>query len=140
MDELRAVWRKKLDAPMRRLQTPTVHDYMKRKQLCNRGLENFSKNRYSNILPFDEHLVELASGTYINASWIDLRLLSGGKYIVSQAPMHPDYYGEDTVATFWEMVLETRAPLVVCLAKVGPAFGLFKYWPEAKSKIVLGTI
>ena len=114
---------------------------MVREGLCSIGLENRSKNRYSNILPLNDHLVNMPSGNYINASWVDLRLRSGGKYIITQGPMHPDYYGIDTTSDFWEMVFSTRSPLVICLASVEAGFsGCAKYWPDKGTSQKYGAL
>ena len=49
------------------------HDAMVNQGLCQKACQNPKKNRYCNLFPFDEHIVELEDpNQYINASWITL--------------------------------------------------------------------
>uniref|UniRef100_H2YTU0 protein-tyrosine-phosphatase n=1 Tax=Ciona savignyi TaxID=51511 RepID=H2YTU0_CIOSA len=67
--------------------------------------ENKSKNRFKNILPFDNTRVVLSddgSGNdYINANYIDCYSVPG-KYIATQGPL------QKTEADFWRMIWETE--------------------------------
>ena len=95
------------------------------------GLKNPHAHRYSNILPWDRSLVTLTSGAYINASWVKLPKFTSRPLILAQGPMRPEFYGTDTAAEFWEMVLETGACVIVNLAKVQHGFsGCSRYWPS----------
>merc|ERR1712062_759146 len=49
------------------------HDAMVNQGLCQIACQNPKKNRYCNLFPFDEHIVELEDpNQYINASWVTL--------------------------------------------------------------------
>ena len=49
------------------------HDAMIKQGLCQKACLNPKKNRYCNLFPFDEHIVELEDpNQYINASWVTL--------------------------------------------------------------------
>jgi len=79
---------------------------------------NKTKNRYSNVLPFEETRVKLAAADevagsdYINANWVD-GLVPGSErqYISTQGPL------PDTVEDFWRMVWETESNVIVMLTK-----------------------
>ncbi len=85
---------------------------------------NYCKNRYSDIVPFEESRVRLLtyqkkviSSDYVNASHIDLRSLNGhflnpkNLYISCQAPL------SHTIPSFWLMVWENRSPIIVMLTR-----------------------
>ncbi|XP_050377260.1 protein-tyrosine-phosphatase PTP1-like [Argentina anserina] len=84
---------------------------------CNVGLSgaNWRKNRYDEILPFDENRVVLkgasssGGGDYINASFV---ATSSSRFIATQGPL-PNTY-ED----FWEMVIQYRCPVVIMLTRL----------------------
>ncbi|KAM5570778.1 protein-tyrosine-phosphatase PTP1-like [Rosa sericea] len=83
---------------------------------CNVGLSsaNWRKNRYDEILPFDENRVVLKGsstrgGDYINASFVTT---SSSRFIATQGPL-PNTY-ED----FWEMVIQYRCPVVIMLTRL----------------------
>ena len=81
---------------------------------CNR-----SKNRSQSILPYDNNLVSLSNGNYINASWI--RDSKGvNRYIATQAPMN------NTVIDFWQMCFEQNVSVIVMLSEFGRGSG----WEE----------
>ncbi|KAK7884559.1 hypothetical protein WMY93_027682 [Mugilogobius chulae] len=73
--------------------------------------ENIKKNRYKDILPYDETRVILSlktsesDGDYINASFIQ-GALSGG-YIAAQAPL------SSTLRDFWRMIWEYRVKVIM---------------------------
>ena len=51
-------------------------------------------------------------------------------WIITQGPMHPRFFGEDTTGSFWEMVFEHRVKAVVNLARCETGFGgCARYWP-----------
>ena len=83
-------------------------------------------NRYSDILPFDQCRIILASTEdYINAT----RLISPvfkPQYISTQGPL-PQTFGD-----FWHMVWEEACPVIVMLTKEEDSGRLkcHKYWPE----------
>ena len=115
------------------------HDAMVKNKLCVKAQNNRLKNRYCNLFPFDENVVELPGDDYINASWIEL----GQKYIVTMAPMHPDSYNDsylndvtnqgsspNTCPDFWKMVDSSDSKMVVMLCQVAPGFtGCSPYFP-----------
>lgn len=80
------------------------------------GASNPTRNRYANILPFDETRVHIAepervglASNYINASWV--RGEGDQRYIVTQAPM------SSTIAAFWAVVWEQRCTVIVNLTR-----------------------
>lgn len=87
------------------------------------------------MYPYDANLVPLQPQTdgapmaYINATRI--RLGCGDEeYIVTPAPMHPDYHGPDTTSDFWQLVWQENVQVIVNLARVQPGFsGSSQYWP-----------
>ena len=108
--------------------------------------ENYEKNRYSNICPYDARRVVLrrpcsdgAAGAtdYINASHITL---PGLRAIASQGPTHPQWHGPDTTGDFWAAIWEQKCEVVVALAKVQPGFsGSARYWPETAAQGLVAT-
>ena len=67
-------------------------------------------NRYSDILPYQDTIVKLNNNEYINANWISGPLPSQEKlFIATQGPL------KNTKETFWKMVLEKKAKLVIML-------------------------
>lgn len=88
--------------------------------------ENTCKNRYPDVLPYEEHRVKLRSGgnDYINASYI-----RGGharSYISCQAPLPA------TFNDFWTMIWENHIPLVVMLTRFleKRMVKAHCYWPQ----------
>ena len=68
---------------------------------------NSNRNRYNNVLPFDDTRVVLNdTQNYINASYI-----CGRRYISCQAPM------TNTFEDFYRMVWDENSPLIVMLTK-----------------------
>ncbi|XP_028402504.1 receptor-type tyrosine-protein phosphatase F-like [Dendronephthya gigantea] len=90
--------------------------------------ENKSKNRYGNIVSYDDALVTLTDNgqvSYINASFI-----TGVKprsYIATQGPT------TKTVSTFWEMIWEQECSIIVMLTnlKEKEKVKCAKYWTES---------
>jgi protein tyrosine phosphatase len=60
--------------------------------------ENFTKNRYPDVLPFDSTRVALSNGEYINASYVLPGNADDLRYIAAQAPL------PNTFNAFWLMV------------------------------------
>ncbi|XP_050366614.1 protein-tyrosine-phosphatase PTP1 [Argentina anserina] len=82
---------------------------------------NVSKNRYTDVVPFDQTRVVLScckdyrpeARGYINASFISACSSENiSRFIATQGPLPHTY--ED----FWEMVLENRCPVVVMLTRL----------------------
>ncbi|XP_073144437.1 protein-tyrosine-phosphatase PTP1-like [Henckelia pumila] len=80
---------------------------------------NHSKNRYSDVLPFDGNRVILkqckdyrpSARGYINASFVKTSE-SVSEFIATQGPLPHTY--ED----FWEMIIQYRCPVVVMLTRL----------------------
>ncbi|XP_078507629.1 tyrosine-protein phosphatase non-receptor type 6-like isoform X2 [Lissotriton helveticus] len=102
--------------------------------------ENKSKNRYKNILPFDETRVILESGDpkvpgsdYINANYVKNRLVSPDEYaktfIACQGCL------ADTVNDFWQMVWQENSRLIVMITReVEKGRNKYlPYWPRLNS-------
>ncbi|XP_071811020.1 receptor-type tyrosine-protein phosphatase alpha-like isoform X2 [Apostichopus japonicus] len=94
---------------------------------------NKKKNRFKNILPYDDCRVKLNSSLdgsdYINASYIQgvfKGVVNERLYIATQGPL------EHTIPDFWQMIWEQNSPVIVMLTnpiekrKVKCA----QYWPE----------
>ncbi|KZV40905.1 hypothetical protein F511_05150 [Dorcoceras hygrometricum] len=91
------------------------------KNRCSVALDrtNLSKNRYINVLPFDnnrvilKHLIDNrgSHGKYINASFI-MTSESVSRFIATQGPL--PLTSED----FWEMILQYRCPAIVMLTRL----------------------
>ncbi|KAK9167698.1 hypothetical protein Scep_002889 [Stephania cephalantha] len=85
---------------------------------CRTALEdaNLSKNRYMDVLPFDNSRVVLkssrAGNDYINASHI--------KFIATQGPL------PHTVEDFWKMVIQLHCPVIVMLTQLVDNFKMVK--------------
>ena len=79
-------------------------------QHCNK-----QKNRYANVLPYDETRVKLSliagveGSDYINASYID-GYMKKRAFIATQAPI------PDTISDFWRMVWQQNAVTIVMLS------------------------
>ncbi|KAM8924078.1 receptor-type tyrosine-protein phosphatase epsilon [Pelodytes ibericus] len=93
--------------------------------------DNKEKNRYPNILPYDQSRVILTSvdGTpcsdYINASYID-GYKEKNKFIAAQGPK------QDTVNDFWRMIWEQKSATIVMLTnlKERKEDKCYQYWPD----------
>lgn len=118
------------------------HDTMVRMGLCQAAMDNPSCNRYSNLFPFDSGrvLVTGAESDYINASWIDVEGVRG-RLILTMGPMHPDWFGEDTVTQFWRMVAQQGVTIVVMMCAVQKGFGgCSGYFPTDRKESVWADI
>ncbi|OCT71600.1 receptor-type tyrosine-protein phosphatase epsilon isoform X1 [Xenopus laevis] len=93
--------------------------------------ENKEKNRYPNILPYDQSRVILlpADGIpcsdYINASYID-GYKERNKFIAAQGPK------QDTLNDFWRMIWEQKSATIVMLTnlKERKEDKCYQYWPD----------
>ncbi|XP_014813543.1 PREDICTED: FERM and PDZ domain-containing protein 2 [Calidris pugnax] len=90
--------------------------------------ENQDKNRYRDVLPYDETRVPLGEQKgYINASYV--RMDVGEEehfYIVTQGPL------PSTTADFWQMVWESESDVIAMMTKeveLGQV-KCHRYWPE----------
>jgi len=94
--------------------------------------ENRPKNRYANVIPYDDCVVVLLDSTYINASRIS-GVDKNGKsvstaYIATQGPL------ENTTDDFYRMILEYKVGIIVMLAGVieGEQVKCHRYWPACR--------
>ncbi|KAG1667651.1 hypothetical protein FOA52_004678 [Chlamydomonas sp. UWO 241] len=102
--------------------------------------ENKPKNRYCNVLPFDQTRVELAASqpasSYINASHVAFNESGPGgvvcSYIAAQGPL------TSTVADFWAMALQTRASAIVMLTNIieNKVSKCVAYFPPAIGQVI----
>ncbi|XP_071811276.1 uncharacterized protein [Apostichopus japonicus] len=96
--------------------------------------ENKSKNRYLNILPYDNSRVMLKQvidgphSDYINASYID-GYKAPKKFIATQGP------NEASLVDFWQMVWQENVATIVMLTSLidGKKKVCLKYWPDQES-------
>lgn len=144
-----------------KLDFPTHEDMIERGEAISANMiQNISKNRYSNIFPFEAFRVPLKTSKksdFINASFVQLSDVPNIKYIVTQAPLHPSF-GSITDTTgkfsfaffqnqsnkynmledFWRMNWEQNIKVIVNLARLEKGFsGSSLYWPT-KEKISFG--
>ncbi|KAM6960599.1 phosphatidylinositol phosphatase PTPRQ [Aplochiton taeniatus] len=103
---------------------------------------NRSKNRFTNIKPYNNNRVKLLSepglpgSDYINASFIS-GYLCPNEFIATQGPL------PGTVADFWRMIWETRTRTVAMLTQCYEKGRIrcHQYWPEDNKPVtVFGDI
>lgn len=95
---------------------------------------NKDKNRYRNILPFEDTRVRLLDNStgYINANYISEdnvnHIYRNHKYIATQGPL------ETTVSDFWQMIWQNDTEIVVMVCKLYEKARMkcYKYWPHNK--------
>ncbi|XP_057426062.1 protein-tyrosine-phosphatase PTP1 isoform X2 [Lotus japonicus] len=102
------------------------------KRSCNVALDpvNSSKNRYTDVIPFDKNRVVLKSSTdyrpaalgYINASFVSTSSpgVVASQFIATQGPLPHTY--ED----FWEMVIQYHCPAIVMLTRLVDNYKMVK--------------
>ncbi|XP_077967374.1 receptor-type tyrosine-protein phosphatase alpha-like [Styela clava] len=95
------------------------------------------KNRYKNILPYDETRVWIKANDtgYINACYVN-GYAKSRKYIATQGPL------PTTVDDFWLMVVEQECKVIVMLAKCFEAGKkkCQKYWPDYGITSTFGVV
>ncbi|XP_063976230.1 receptor-type tyrosine-protein phosphatase F-like isoform X2 [Diachasmimorpha longicaudata] len=103
--------------------------------------ENKSKNRYANLIAYDETRVKLQKlpddpySDYINANYIK-GYQKNQAYIATQGPR------QNTVNDFWRMIWQERVQIICMLANVLES-GKKKceqYWPEIGRELTFGNI
>nr|XP_028601730.1 receptor-type tyrosine-protein phosphatase O isoform X2 [Podarcis muralis] len=102
---------------------------------------NRSKNRYTNILPYDFSRVRLASmneeegSDYINANYIP-GYNSPQEYIATQGPL------PETRNDFWKMVLQQKSQIIVMLTQCNEKRRVKcdHYWPFTEELVPYGDI
>ncbi|KAL3882800.1 hypothetical protein ACJMK2_029107 [Sinanodonta woodiana] len=100
-----------------------------------------SKNRYTNILPYDHSRVKLLpiedeeGSDYINANYIQ-GYNSKREYIAAQGPL------PSTRDDFWRMVWEQSAEIIVMLTKCTEKGRVKcdKYWPDVNEPVFHGEL
>ncbi|KAF1375768.1 hypothetical protein PFLUV_G00223610 [Perca fluviatilis] len=96
--------------------------------LVGKAPENRDKNRYRDILPYDETRVAIGNNQdYINASYI--RMQVGDEeffYISCQGPL------PSTVPAFWQMIWENKSDVIAMMTQEVERGRIkcHKYWPE----------
>jgi len=91
---------------------------------------NQNRNRFVDIIPFDDNYVTLKSeqgqppSTYVNASFVDNMTILD-KVIVTQGPK------QNTVLDFWRMVVEKKCKHIIMLTNCleQGRVKCFQYWP-----------
>ncbi|XP_022099878.1 tyrosine-protein phosphatase non-receptor type 13-like isoform X2 [Acanthaster planci] len=92
---------------------------------------NKDKNRYRNVLPYDETRVviqQVGGAKYINASHLDVLVGKDTyRYIACQGPL------PQTAGDFWQMVWEQRSDVIamVTLAMESGKVKCDRYWPDS---------
>ncbi|KAM4036979.1 receptor-type tyrosine-protein phosphatase O isoform 2-T2 [Anomaloglossus baeobatrachus] len=102
---------------------------------------NRSKNRYTNILPYDFSRVKLItteeedSANYINANFIP-GYNSSQEYIATQGPL------PDTRNDFWKMILQQKSQAIVMLTQCNEKRRIKcdHYWPFTAEPVSYGDI
>ncbi|XP_055833250.1 protein-tyrosine-phosphatase PTP1-like isoform X1 [Solanum dulcamara] len=99
------------------------------KSRCSVALDstNISKNRYTDVIPFDNNRVVLdpckdyrpSARGYINASFIEI---SEGvsRFVATQGPL------AHTFEDFWEMIIQQRCPVIVMLTRLVDNYKMVK--------------
>lgn len=124
-----------LDALKKKLQNPHMialeFDFFQNKRLTKQDVvrkcrvalqsDNLNKNRYTDVLPYDNSRVILnptkenghLNGDYINASFINAGISNHlTRFIATQGPLL------ETFEDFWEMVIQYHCPAIVMLTAV----------------------
>ncbi|XP_022102873.1 tyrosine-protein phosphatase 10D-like [Acanthaster planci] len=101
--------------------------------------ENMAKNRYRNILPNDNHRVQLQNSMdgsdYINASFLSGRN-KDNEYIATQGPL------PNTVSDFWQMVWEQQTAAIVMVTNLveNARVKSEQYWPNDNSQLTFNDV
>ncbi|XP_009624646.1 protein-tyrosine-phosphatase PTP1 isoform X1 [Nicotiana tomentosiformis] len=98
------------------------------KSRCSVALDstNISKNRYTDVLPFDNSRVVLdpckdyrpSARGYINASFVSISERVS-RFIATQGPL------PHTFEDFWEMIIQNRCPVIVMLTRLVDNYKVF---------------
>ncbi|KAJ7370196.1 Tyrosine-protein phosphatase non-receptor type 3 [Desmophyllum pertusum] len=103
--------------------------------------ENLPRNRYRDILPYDDSRVKLYKGKndYINANYVSMDIAAReviNRYIAAQGPL------EKTCGDFWQMVWEQEASLVIMLTTTVERGRVkcHQYWPEGEETLTFGDL
>jgi len=91
------------------------------------------KNRYANVVPYDDSAIVLKDSTYVNASRVPGYDRDGifcpTAYIATQGPL------DSTLDDFYRMILEYRVGVIVMLTSIveGDQIKCCCYWPRCKN-------
>lgn len=103
--------------------------------------ENLPRNRYRDILPYDDTRCKLYKGKndYINANYVTMEIPARGllnRYIAAQGPL------EKTCGDFWQMVWEQEASLIIMLTTTVERGRVkcHQYWPEGEETLTFGDL
>lgn len=105
---------------------------MRKSRQAGQSENNCNRNRFIDIIPFDDNYVSLSReqgippSTYINASYLDnMDVLD--KIIVTQGPK------QNTVLDFWRMVIEKKCRHIIMLTNCQEQGRVkcFQYWPPS---------
>lgn len=103
--------------------------------------ENLPRNRYRDILPYDDTRCKLYKGKndYINANYVTMEIPARGllnRYIAAQGPL------EKTCGDFWQMVWEQEASLIIMLTTTVERGRVkcHQYWPEGDETLTFGDL
>ena len=99
--------------------------------------ENVPRNRFKDVLPYDENRVKLSANAadnksgYINASHISASVGPSDQrfYVAAQGPL------PNTLGHFWQMIVQTDVHLVVMLtdaSDLNKTSSCIPYWPGGK--------
>jgi protein tyrosine phosphatase len=80
--------------------------------------DNVFKNSFLDIVPFDEHIVSVPSGAYVNASYVPDHTGNPLAYIATQGPRNTGCR-RSTTSEFWEMVMTQHVTCIVMLCAAG---------------------
>ncbi|XP_071509789.1 tyrosine-protein phosphatase non-receptor type 21-like [Diadema antillarum] len=132
--------RKILEKQLREGQVFTEYEQIPKKKAgaiyyTSRLPENAKRNRFKDVLPYEDCRMELSSskensGGYINASPIKVPIAGEMlQYIAAQGPL------ECTVNDWWRMVWEQGTRVIAMLTKLeeGGKEKCFRYWPDCKT-------
>ncbi len=103
--------------------------------------ENFSKNRFKDIIPFDHTRVTLGrdpkipGSTYINASWIN-GVVPGSEFSYIAAQSHLP----NTLDDFWYMAWQEKCLIIVMLDDNEDSPEHCNYWPTPEDPGFYGPI
>lgn len=103
--------------------------------------ENLPRNRYRDILPYDDTRCKLYKGKndYINANYVTMEIPARrilNRYIAAQGPL------EKTCGDFWQMVWEQEASLIIMLTTTVERGRVkcHQYWPEGEETLTFGDL
>ncbi|CAG5096440.1 Oidioi.mRNA.OKI2018_I69.XSR.g14619.t2.cds [Oikopleura dioica] len=125
------------DSKLMREEFESINDLPNHNEKCSSAMQdsNKPKNRYNNVIPYDDYRVRLKEkpgdpfSDYINASYIDGKYAR--EYIAASAPM------ANTLDDFWRMIWEEKSYIIMMLSNLeeaGPTGAIQvkseRYWPE----------